>query len=123
MPPLPMLAGGTAATQRITSLPPQEAQARLVQMLTVSGFTVQASGPGQVQATITTKGEPNVMITVLLVLLWIIPAIIYWFVKSKAVDHQVGLTFAPARDGTMISAQADQGGMQRLAPILGQLPW
>jgi hypothetical protein len=117
----PSLPPGTA--DRLTPLPIGEAQSRVANMLAMLGATVTYAAPGRIDATVTSKGQPNVLVTILLVFLWVIPAIVYWVVKSKPVARQVCVTFLAVETGTRIGIQADSEAMAQLAPAFAQLPW
>ena len=112
-----------AATDRFTSLPAAEAQARLSQMLPMAGVTVTQTTPGRIDGSLTVKGEPNWIVLVVLLLLWILPGLIYWYVKSRPVTERFSLVFVPVATGTRISIQGGQKVMQGLLPVMGQLPW
>jgi Protein of unknown function (DUF2510) len=112
-----------AASDRFTSLPAAEAQARLSQMLPMAGVTVTQTTPGRIDGMLTVKGEPNVVVLVVLLLVWIVPGLIYWYVKSRPVTERFSLVFVPAATGTRISVQGGPKVMQGLVPVMGQLPW
>jgi Protein of unknown function (DUF2510) len=112
-----------AASDRFTSLPAAEAQARLGQMLAMAGVTVTQTMPGRIDGSLTVKGEPNMVVLVVLLLVWILPGLIYWYVKSRPVAQRFGLVFVPAATGTRISVQGGPKVMQGLVPVMGQLPW
>jgi hypothetical protein len=112
-----------AASDRFTSLPAAEAQARLSQMLPTAGVTVTQTTPGRIDGSLTVKSEPNVAVLVVLLVLWIVPGLIYLFVKSRPVTERFSLVFVPAASGTRISVQGGPKVMQGLVPVMGQLPW
>jgi hypothetical protein len=112
-----------ADSDRFTSLPAAEAQARLSQMLPMTGVTVTQTTPGRIDGSLTVKGEPNVVVLVILLLVWILPGLIYWFVKSRPVTERFSLVFVPVATGTRISVQGGPKVMQGLVPVMGQLPW
>ncbi len=112
-----------SATDRFTSLSPAEAQARVTQMLAMSGVTIRQSAPGRVDAAVEIKNEPNWIVVVVLLFIWIVPGVIYWYVKSRPATHGISLVFVPAETGTRIAVQADGPALERLAPVMSQLPW
>ncbi len=112
-----------AASDRFTSLPAAEAQGRLAQMLPMAGGTVTQTTPGRIDGSLTIKGEPNVVVLVILLLVWILPGLIYWYVKSRPVTERFSLVFVPVATGTRISVQGGPKVMQGLVPVMGQLPW
>ena len=111
------------ASDRFTSLPAAEAQARLSQMLPMAGVTLTQMSPGRIDGSLTVKGEPNVVVLVVLLLVWILPGLIYWYVKSRPVTGRFSLVFVPVATGTRISIQGGPKVMQGLVPVMGQLPW
>jgi Protein of unknown function (DUF2510) len=111
------------ASDRFTSVPAAEAQARLSQMLPMMGVTVTQTAPGRIDGMLTVKREPNWIVVVLLLILWIIPGLIYWYVTSRPVTEHFSLVFVPVATGTRISVQAGPKVMAQLAPVMGQLPW
>jgi hypothetical protein len=112
-----------ALTDRFTSLPAADAQSRLSQMLPMSGVTVTQVAPGRIDGTLTVKDEPNIALLVILLLLWIVPGLIYWYVKSRPVTDRFSLVFVRVATGTRISVQAGPKAMEQLVPVMGQLPW
>jgi Protein of unknown function (DUF2510) len=112
-----------AATDHFTSVPAAEAQGRLSQMLPMMGVTVTQTTPGRIDGMLTIKDEPNWVVLVLLLLVWIIPGLIYWYLKSRPVTERFSLVFVPVATGTRISIQAGPKVMERLAPMMGQLSW
>jgi hypothetical protein len=112
-----------AASDRFTSLAAADAQARLSQMLPMAGVTVTQTTPGRIDGMLTVKSEPNVAVLVVLLILWILPGLIYWYVKSRPVTQRFSLVFVPAATGTRISVQGGPKVMQGLVPVMGQLPW
>jgi hypothetical protein len=112
-----------AASDRFTSLPAAEAQARLAQMLSMTGVTLTQTTPGRIDGSLTVKDEPNVVVLVVLLLVWILPGLIYWYVKSRPVTERFSLVFVPVATGTRISIHGGPKAMQGLAPVMGQLPW
>ena len=111
------------ASDRFTSLPPAEAQARLSQMLPMAGVTLTQTTPGRIDGSLTVRGEPNVVVLVVLLLVWILPGLIYWYVTSRPVTERFNLMFVPVATGTRISIQGGPKVMQGLVPVMGQLPW
>jgi Protein of unknown function (DUF2510) len=127
-PPLPRQAvmphaAPPAPTDRFTSLPAADAQTRLSQMLPMSGVTVTQVAPGRIDGMVTVKDEPNIVVLIVLLLVWILPGLIYWYMKSKPVTERFSLVFVPVATGTRISVQAGPKTMGRLVPVMGQLPW
>jgi hypothetical protein len=112
-----------AASDRITSLAAAEAQARVSQMLPMTGATITQTTPGRIDGMLTVKREPNWIVVVLLLLLWIIPGLIYWYVASRPITERFSLVFVPAATGTRISVQTGPKVMEQLIPVMGQLPW
>jgi hypothetical protein len=129
------LAGGSAAAvmtspgvsvgvaDRFTSLAPPEAQGRLVQLLPIGGFTIIDSSPGRLAATVEVAGEPNWVLVVALCLLWLLPGLLYWYVKSRPTPRRLALQMLPVELGTSVSIQGEAAALERVAPILAQLPW
>ena len=111
------------ASDRFTSLPAAEAQARLSQMLPMAGVTLTQTTPGRIDGSLTVKCEPNVVVLVVLLLVWILPGLIYWYVTSRPVTERFSLVFVPVATGTRISIQGGPKVMQGLVPVMGQLPW
>ena len=64
------------ASDRFTSLPAAEAQARLSQMLPMAGVTLTQTTPGRIDGSLTVKGEPNVVVLVVLLLTVLIGSVI-----------------------------------------------
>lgn len=112
-----------ASTDRFTSLSPKDAQARVAQMLAMSGIVIQQSMPGRMDGTIELKREPNWIVVVVLLFLWIVPGVIYWYMTSRPVTHPLSLVFVPVETGTRIALQTSPPVLERLAPILAPLPW
>ncbi len=112
----------SSPSDRFTSLSVEEAQARVAQMLLTVGANITSSSPGRIDASLTSKGEPNVLVTILLACICIVPAIIYWVVKAKAQVRPVALTFLAQPTGTRIAVHADPTAMIQLAPALAVLP-
>lgn len=108
---------------RLTSLPPNEAQERISFQLAAVGFQRSYVSQGRLEADLVIKKQPNVFILLILLLIWLIPGIIYAIVASGSKTHHVALFFSPNGSGTRISVQADNEGFQALAPALAQLPW
>ena len=110
-------------TDRITSLPPQEAQNRVYQMLAMAGISSLSTEPGRIRGKLDVKGELNMVLFVVLLLFWIIPGLIYWMSKSKAKRVPVDLLFIPNGSGTRIVVKASGPALDRIGPVLAQLPW
>jgi hypothetical protein len=119
----PVHAAPPSAADRFTSLPAAEAQSRLTQILSMSGLTVTQVNPSRIDGTVTVKDEPNTAVLIVLLILWILPGLIYWFVKSRSVTERFSLVFVTVASGTRISIQAGPKAMARLTPVMGQLPW
>lgn len=111
------------AADRFTSLAPDEAQSRIVQMLAIGGITLIESSPGRLVATVTVAGEPNWILVVVLCFLWLVPGVVYWYVKSRPVAHPLAVQLLPAELGTRVALQGDPIALERIAPVLAQLPW
>ena len=109
-------------TDRFTSLPAAAAQTPLVSDAPDVGVTVTQTTPGRIDGMLTVKREPNVVVLVILLLVWILPGLIYWFVESKPVSERFSVVFVPVATGTRISIQAGPKAMQQLVPVMGQLP-
>ncbi len=125
-PPVPVGPGYVPAPgpgDRYTSLRPDEASRRLGQMLQMQGWVVAAPTPDRLQLTQSIKGVPNTLIGLLLLLLWIIPGIIYFIVKSRTTVVRASLTLIPDGNGTRISVQGSPETMQRLGGVMVMLPW
>lgn len=116
-------AASFAAADRFTSLAPPAAQARLAQMLPIAGFRVVDSSPDFIAATVEVAGEPNWILAVALCLLWLLPGIVYWYVKSRPTPRRLALQMLPVKLGTRVSVRGDAAALERAAPILAQLPW
>jgi hypothetical protein len=112
-----------SAADRFTSLAPEEAQSRLAQMLAIGDIALVDTAPGRLGATVTVAGEPNWIIVVVLCFFWLLPGIVYWYTKSRPVAHPLSLDFLAAEPGTLIMIQGDPRALERLAPVLAQLPW
>jgi hypothetical protein len=112
-----------AGTDRFTSLGPDEAQSRIAQMLPMGGFSVVDAGPGRLAFTIAVPGEPNWVLVVALCFFWLVPGFVYWYVKSRPVAHSVRLQFVAAERGARIVIRGDPHALERVAPVLAQLPW
>ena len=111
------------AADRFTSLAPEEAQSRIVQMLAIGGITLVENSPGRIAATVTVAGEPNWIVVVVLCFLWLVPGVVYWYVKSRPVAHPLAVQLLPAELGTRVALQGDPVALERIAPVLAQLPW
>jgi hypothetical protein len=110
-----------AASDRFISLPAAETQARLAQMLPMTGVTLTQTTLGRIDGSLIGKDEPNVLVVLLLVS--ILRGLIHWYVKSRPVAERFSLVFVPVATGTGISIQGGPRVMQGLAPVMGQLPW
>jgi hypothetical protein len=127
-PPPPVAAGpshvpSASPGDRYTSLSPDEAQRRLGQMLATQGWSVTASAPGRFDVALSVPGDPNTLIGVLLLLLWLLPGIIYFLAKRRPTRVRATITFVPAEGGTRIAIQGSTDALQRLGPTLMMLPW
>jgi hypothetical protein len=118
-----ILAAGWTAADRFTSLAPAEAHARIVQLLPIGGITLTDNSPGRVSAQVIAAGEPNWIVVVALCFLWLVPGIVYWYVKSRPVAHPLAMQLLPAELGTQITVQGDAVALGQIAPVLAQLPW
>jgi|HubBroStandDraft_6_1064221.scaffolds.fasta_scaffold84144_2 hypothetical protein len=121
--PAVISASGWTAADRFTSLAPDEAQSRIVQMLAIGGITLTENSPGRLVATATVAGEPNWIVVVVLCFLWLVPGVVYWYVKSRPVAHPLAVQLLPAELGTRVALQGDPVALERIAPVLAQLPW
>jgi Protein of unknown function (DUF2510) len=120
-PPWPRGPGG--AGDRQTSLPLAQAQREIVRILPLAGILVKGEQPGQVQAAVPVKGEPNVATVVILCLLCLIPGLIYWAVSSRVRMEPVVVYLAPSHGTTTVTVQAALGARQAVLNALGALPW
>jgi hypothetical protein len=118
-----ILATGWTAADRFTSLAPAEAHAQIVQLLPLGGITLTDSSPGRLSAQISVAGEPNWIVVVALCCLWLLPGLVYWYVNSRPVAHPLVVQLLPAELGTRIVLQGDAVALERIAPVLAQLPW
>jgi hypothetical protein len=118
-----ILAVGWTSADRFTSLVPTEAHARIVQMLPIGGITLTDNSPGRLSAQVSAAGEPNWIVVVALCFLWLLPGLVYWYVKSRPVAHALVVQLLPAELGTRITLQGDAVALERIAPVLAQLPW
>jgi hypothetical protein len=116
-------AAGWTATDRFTSLAPAEAHARIMQLLPLGGITLTGNSPGRLSAQVSAAEEPNWIVVVALCFLWLLPGLIYWYVKSRPVAHPLVVQLLPAELGTRIALQGDAVALERIAPVLAQLPW
>jgi hypothetical protein len=112
-----------AGTDRETALPVREAQERLSQILAMSGGMVTQVTPGRMDGYFKVNDEPNIVLLVVLLVIWIVPGLIYWYLKSRPITMPFSLLFAPTANGTRVSVQAGPKAMDHLLPVLGQLPW
>lgn len=117
--PVPAL----SASDRFTSLAPEEAQSRVSQMLVVAGFSLVEATPGRLAATVAVAGEPNWIIVIALCFFWLLPGLVYWYVKARPVAHAVSLQFLAAELGARIVIRGESQALERLAPVLAPLPW
>lgn len=108
---------------RLTPLPPSEAQERLSFQMAAVGFHPTGVSQGRIDAVLAIKKEPNVVIFLLLLLIWIIPGIVYYMLASGTKLHRASIYFAPNGSGTRVAVRGDPGALQALAPLLAQLPW
>lgn len=118
-----VLTAGWTATDRFTSLAPAEAHARIVQLLPIAGVVLTDNSPGRLSAQVSAAGEPNWIVVVALGFLWLLPGLVYWYVKSRPVIHPLAVQLLPAELGTRIALQGDALALERIAPVLAQLPW
>lgn len=129
VPPVPPQVPGpshvpqASASDRHTSLSPEETQRRLGQMVQMQGWDVTVSGPNQFDVVFTVPGKANTMIGVLLLLIWILPGVIYFIVKGRPTHVRASMIFIPADGGTRIALQGSPDALQRLGPIMVMLPW
>jgi hypothetical protein len=118
-----ILAAGWTVADRFTSLAPAEAHARIVQLLPLGGITLTDNSPGRLSAQVSAAGEPNWIVVVALCFLWLLPGLVYWYVKSRPVAHPLVVQLLPVELGTRIALQGDAVALERIAPVLAQLPW
>jgi hypothetical protein len=118
-----VLAAEWTAADRFTSLAPAEAHARIVQLLPIGGITLTDNSPARLSAQVSAAGEPNWIVVVVLCFFWLLPGIVYWYVKSRPVTHPLVVQLLPAELGTRIALQGDAVAVERIAPVLAQLPW
>jgi|SRR6202171_1464595 len=112
-----------SATDRLTSLPPNETQERISFQLAAAGFQPTQVSQGRIDAVLVTKKKPNMLLLILLLLFWIIPGVIYYMMASGSKKHPVTLFFTRNGPGTRVSVQGDSQAFQALAPAMAQLPW
>jgi hypothetical protein len=62
-------------------------------------------------------------VVVALCFFWLLPGLVYWYVKSRPVAHPLAVQILPAELGTRIALQGDAVALERIAPVLAQLPW
>jgi hypothetical protein len=92
-------------------------------MLAMSGIPSTETAPGRLDVTIAIAGEPNWVVVVALCFVWLVPGIVYWYMKSRPVSYPLSLQFVAAELGTQIEIRGDPRAVERLAPVLAQLPW
>lgn len=123
-PPLsPAHVPAAAPGDRYTSLRPDEAQRRLGQMLQMEGWSVAVPATDRFEISLSIPGKPNVIVGLLLCLLWLVPGIIYFIMKSRPTVSRASLTFVPEGDGTRIAIQGSPDAIQRLGGVMVMLPW
>lgn len=120
---IPRAAMGGSVRERLTSLSAAEAQARLCQVLAMSGYPPTQVSQGRVDATVTIKPEPNGILLVVLIVLCLIPGIIYWYVASRPVNHQVSIFLTPTGQGTQLTVQGHPDALSLIGPVVDRLPW
>jgi hypothetical protein len=118
-----IFAVGWTAADPFISLAPAEAHARIVQPLPIGGITLADNSPGRLSAQVSAAGEPNWIVVVALCFLWLLPGLVYWYVKSRSVAHLLVVQLLPAKLGIRIAVQGDAVALERIAPVLAQLPW
>lgn len=114
---------GSGTRERATSLSPRDAQERVCQVLAMSGYAPTQVAQGQVTTTVTIKPEPNGILLVVLIIFCLLPGIIYWYVASRPVHHQVTIFLTPNGAGTQILVQGHPDALAMIGPIVDRLPW
>jgi hypothetical protein len=89
----------------------------------MQGWTVNVPAHGRFDITLSVPGNPNTLVGLLLLLLWLVPGIIYFIVKRRPTLLLATITFVPTDNGTRIAMQGDADAIQRLGPIMVMLPW
>jgi hypothetical protein len=108
---------------RYTSLRPDETYRRLGPMLEMQGWAVRAPTRDRLELTHTTPGNPSLLVGLLLLLLWIVPGVIYFIVKSRPKVLCASLLLVSEGDGTRIAVHGDPEAVQRLNAVMIMLPW
>jgi hypothetical protein len=123
IPPGEAAAPPSSASDRETSLSPEDAQGRLAQMMAMSGITIRSSAPGRIDGYLAVKGQPNVVVAIILLFVCLIPGILYLVFASRMVSHPVSVILVASGHGTRIAARGSAQVLQVISPLLGQLPW
>jgi hypothetical protein len=119
LPNWPAGAGG----DRWTSLPVAQAQSEVVRVLSVAGIPVQGQQPGLVHAAVPLRGEPNVVLAIILWALCIIPGIIYLINASRTRMLPADVQLVPSSPGTTsITIRAAPETRQAMLSVLATLP-
>ena len=121
-PPQPGVVGGSVR-ERPTSLPIGEAQDRICQMLAMAGYPPTQVSQGRVDTTVTIKPEPNGILLVVLIVFCLLPGIIYWYVASRPVHHQVSVYLVPSGQGTQVTVHGNPDALAQLGSVFDRLPW
>ena len=109
--------------ERTTTLPPAEAQVRLVQALSMHGARIEMSGQGQIRATVDIKGKVSIPLLGILLFFFVVPAIVYWVYAERPQPHSVTFTIAACPQGSWVTASGDRPMQATIATVLAQLPW
>jgi hypothetical protein len=105
--------------QKQTTLPVDQAQAQLVQLLAGYGAIVTSQQSGFLAGTVTTHKRPSIILGVILLCIFIIPGIIYFVVAGK--DKTEPFTITIAADGT-ITENGTGGGLSAARRAVDRLP-
>jgi hypothetical protein len=62
------------------------------------------------------------VLVVALCLVWVLPGLIYWYVKSRTSSYPVEAQFLPVGHGSEIRIRSDPRARKLLDPLLAQLP-
>jgi hypothetical protein len=92
-------------------------------MLQMEGWSVTVPATDRFELSLGIPGKPNMIIGILLCLLWLVPGIVYFIIKSRPTVSRASLTFVPEGDGTRIAIQGSPEAIQRLGGVMVMLPW
>jgi len=119
----PSVVPAPGSGDRFTSLRPDEVYRRVGPMLEMQGWAVRAPTRDRLELTHTTPGDPSLPVGLLLLLLWIVPGVIYFIVKSRPKVLCASLFLVSEGGGTRISVHGDHEAVQRLNAVMIMLPW